>query len=52
MKKYHVFKELGEDWSPIRKYQTDDLNDAKTMASLLKKQDTDHEYVIMCVVED
>lgn len=47
MKKYRVFKELGEGWSPTEKYVTDDLQDAITMRDLLAKQDEKHQYTIM-----
>ena len=47
MKQYKVFKELGEGWSPIEMYSTNELKDATTMRDLLAKQDPKHEYTIM-----
>lgn len=50
MKKYHVFMEIGEGWSPSRKYVTDDIDDAFAMRDLLTKQDFKHTYVVMSVI--
>ena len=47
MKKYRVFMELSEGWSPIEKYSTDELQDAIEMRDLLAKQDKMHKYTIM-----
>lgn len=51
MKKYQVFMEIGEGWSPSRKYVTDDIKDAFIMRDLLAKQDDKHEYVVMETVD-
>lgn len=47
MKSYMVFKDVGEVFNPIKKYATDDLESARTMAKLLAQEDPDDKYFIM-----